>query len=133
MGPDGQPRHALRDRPLETRLADLIGPVLPLWPASPETDALVDDLAPCRASSDPRHLTAMNWKLFSPPLHRVPAGSSGRPTAPQGHMLTHVAGPDGADPQDLTVADDVLFFSARDPARLGTMEEQRNRDRHRYG
>src|SRR5215469_16435581 len=85
-------------------------------PARP-TASLVDDLAPGRASSDPRDLTAMNGKLFftawTPGHGRQLWRTNG--TARGTVMLTHVPGPAGADPQDLTVADGVLFFSATDP------------------
>ena len=78
--------------------------------------SLVDDLAPGRASSDPRDLTAMNGTLFftawTPGHGRQLWKTNG--TAAGTVMLTRVPGPSGADPEDLTVADGVLFFSARD-------------------
>ncbi len=79
--------------------------------------SLVDDLAPGRASSDPRDLTAMRGTLFftarTPGHGRQLWKTNG--TAAGTVMLTRVFGPVGADPEDLTVADGVLFFSAHYP------------------
>ncbi len=85
-------------------------------PARPAV-SLVADLAPGRAGSDPRDLTAMNGTLFftawTPGHGRQLWKTNG--TAAGTIMLTQVSGPAGADPKDLTVADGVLFFSACDP------------------
>jgi ELWxxDGT repeat protein len=79
--------------------------------------SLVDNIAPGRASSDPRDLTAMKGRLFftasSPGHGRQLWMTNG--TARGTVMLTRVPGATGADPRDLTVADGELFFSATDP------------------
>jgi ELWxxDGT repeat protein len=78
--------------------------------------ALVADIAPGAASSDPQDLTAMNGELFFSawdPAHGRQLWESGG-TAAGTVRLTDVPG--GADPTGLAVADGGLFFSARDPA-----------------
>lgn len=78
--------------------------------------ALVADIAPGAASSDPQDLTVMNGELFfsaSDPVHGRQLWESDG-TAAGTVMLTDVPG--GADPAGLAVADGELFFSAQDPA-----------------